>query len=282
MTIRPRTYVVTGSASGIGAATRAQLEREGARVIGVDLHGAEVLADLSARGGREDALRLIGEAAGEAVDALICCAGMASTGATPQTRARIDNTSPELILRVNYFGTVELVQALRSRLVSGMNPRVAVIASISLLRVGAREPAVVACLAGDEEAAVAALAGTGHQPDAATHAYRCSKRALAAWVRRVAPTADWAGAGIPVNAIAPGLIRTPILAGVLASDRLAGYLDSIPMPLNGPAPPEAAASLLVWLTSPANTAVTGQVIFVDGGADALTRGDAIWAGAPGP
>ncbi len=47
-----RRIAVTGSASGIGAAIRARLEAGNAKVIGVDLHDAEVTADLSRPEGR--------------------------------------------------------------------------------------------------------------------------------------------------------------------------------------------------------------------------------------
>ncbi|MBW8752524.1 MAG: reductase, partial [Propionibacteriales bacterium] len=46
-----RTYVVSGAASGIGAATAALLTSGGDRVIGVDLHGADVQADLATADG---------------------------------------------------------------------------------------------------------------------------------------------------------------------------------------------------------------------------------------
>jgi glycine/D-amino acid oxidase-like deaminating enzyme len=42
------------------------------------------------------------------------------------------------------------------------------------------------------------------------------------------------------------------------------------------ATPEEVAELLVWLASPANSLVVGQVIFADGGAEALGRGDRVW------
>jgi len=48
-----RTVCITGSAGGIGAATRQRLEKEGARVIGVDVRDAEVVADLSTPDGRD-------------------------------------------------------------------------------------------------------------------------------------------------------------------------------------------------------------------------------------
>ena len=49
-----------------------------------------------------------------------------------------------------------------------------------------------------------------------------------------------------------------------------------PMPLRGPGEPEEVAELLCWLTSPENSLVTGQVVFVDGGSDAVLRGDDVW------
>jgi NAD(P)-dependent dehydrogenase (short-subunit alcohol dehydrogenase family) len=64
---------------------------------------------------------------------------------------------------------------------------------------------------------------------------------------------------------------------MLADAETRAAIDAgIPMPLHGHARPEQVAPLLAWLTSPENTHVTGQVIFLDGGADAVLRGDSIW------
>ena len=54
-----RTIAISGSASGIGAATRAMLEAAGDTVIGIDLRDAEVTADLSTDGGRANAVEAV-------------------------------------------------------------------------------------------------------------------------------------------------------------------------------------------------------------------------------
>ncbi|MEI5133386.1 SDR family oxidoreductase [Streptomyces libani] len=90
-------------------------------------------------------------------------------------------------------------------------------------------------------------------------------------------TADWAGAGIPLNAIAPGTVVTPMTEPMLASPDMRKIVDAtVPMPLHGHAQPEQIVPLLAWLTSPGNELVTGQVVFIDGGADAVLRGDGTW------
>jgi NAD(P)-dependent dehydrogenase (short-subunit alcohol dehydrogenase family) len=53
MTNNSRTYVLSGSASGIGRATKELLESQGHRVIGVDLRNADVIADLGTPAGRD-------------------------------------------------------------------------------------------------------------------------------------------------------------------------------------------------------------------------------------
>ncbi len=68
-----------------------------------------------------------------------------------------------------------------------------------------------------------------------------------------------------------------MIGGLLADPSMKRVMDrAVPMPLNGYAPAEAVAAPLVWLVSRANTHVTGQVLFVDGGAEACLRGDAVW------
>ncbi|MEL5990081.1 SDR family oxidoreductase [Microbacterium phosphatis] len=258
-----RTYVVTGSASGVGQATARLLRERGHRVIGIDLHNAEVTGDLSVPQGRSQAAADATEIAGGVVDAIIACAGIS---------APIAKT-----MAINYFGVVELLTALRPALAASSAPRVAVVSSMASLQ--QNSPALVeAALTGDEAATLAIgdeLAQQGAQTGYLN--YPSSKRALSRWVRRAAIAAEWAGAGIPVNAVAPGTVLTPMTRDLLATPEGVAMVDAaVPMPLNGHQSPESVAELLIWLASAENTHTTGQTIYIDGGAEATLRGDDIW------
>lgn len=261
-----RTYVVTGSASGIGSTTAQLLRERGDRVIGIDLRGAEIEADLSAPEGRSAAAARAIELSGGVIDGVIACAGIA---------APIAKT-----VSVNYFGVTELLVALHPALAASAAPRAAVVSSMASLQPNSPE-IVEAALAGDEKAALtAAEALVAQGPEIGYLVYPSSKRALSRWVRRASISPAWAGAGIPLNAVAPGTVLTPMTAGLLASPEGTAMVDAaVPMPLNHHQPPESVAQLLIWLTSAENTHMAGQVIYDDGGADATLRGDDIWSWA---
>jgi NAD(P)-dependent dehydrogenase (short-subunit alcohol dehydrogenase family) len=251
----------------MGAATVKRLEAAGHRVIGVDLHSAEVVVNLASPEGRVALVEGVTSAANGVIDAVIACAGVAWTGASDATKERITYDSPEIALRVNYFGAIASLNGLRPLLARGRSPRAAAIASTGVI-LGGPDSVVEYCLSGEEERAVEAIRSYSSRD-----AYYASKRALARWVRRQAPTPEWAGAGIPLNAVGPGRIETPMGAMMRDDPASAG---SFPMPLHGPGKPEDVASLLDWLTSEDNVLTTGQLIFIDGGWDAVTRGDSIW------
>jgi nucleoside-diphosphate-sugar epimerase len=80
------TIVITGSAGGIGSATRARLERDGHRVIGVDVRDAEVVADLSNAEGRAAMIAAVTEASAGVLDG----GGHAEARADDWPRARLD------------------------------------------------------------------------------------------------------------------------------------------------------------------------------------------------
>ena len=248
---------VTGSASGIGAAIRARLTRDGADVIGVDLREAEVHADLSTPAGRAAALAGIAAAAGESLDGLVACAGLGPHVA--------DHPA---IASVNYFGAQELLVGLRALLAAAPAPAAVVISSNSTTMPGSESALVDACLAGDE-AETHRLATTL----AGNQVYAGSKLALTRWLRRAAPTPDWAGAGIRLNAIAAGPVRTPLLDGGLSHPIYGPAIRDFPVPTGGPGAPEDIAAVVAFLLGPEARFVCGSVWFVDGGTDALIRGE---------
>jgi NAD(P)-dependent dehydrogenase (short-subunit alcohol dehydrogenase family) len=253
----PRRTVVSGAASGIGKTLAQILRDRGDDVIGVDLKDAEVCADLGTPAGRQDAVRAVLDRSGGAVDAVIACAGISAE--VPATIA------------VNYFGVTALLDGLRPALARSAAPRAALVGSIVGTHGGPPE-ILDACLAGDEEAALAAAQAVVEQGRGKA-LYPASKAALGRWLRRSAVTDDWAGAGIPLNAVAPGVVLTPMHAAVSATaEQRAAVERAVPMPLGGHARPEVIARALDWLTGPENTHITGQVLYVDGGAEAVLRG----------
>lgn len=255
-----RRIAVTGSASGIGQALSRQLIESGETVIGVDLKDAEVCADLGTVAGRASAVEAVLEQSRGVLDALVLCAGI--------------NTPSPALISVNFFGVTELAEGLRPVLAAAPAPRAAVVGSISGTQ-PVDDEVVAACLAGDEVAALARAEAV--MSEAPQKLYPSSKAALAQWLRRSCVTPEWAGAGIPLNAVAPGVVRTPMSAALFADERMKTIMDrAVPMPLNGYAAPEVIAGALAWLISPANTHMAGQVLYVDGGAEVSLRGPSVF------
>jgi NAD(P)-dependent dehydrogenase (short-subunit alcohol dehydrogenase family) len=255
-----RTTVITGAASGIGKATKELLEQRGERVIGADLAGCDIEADLTTAAGRETLVREVERISGGRIDAVLAVAGLALP--VPATVA------------VNYFGMIATLEGLRPVLAGSDSPRAVGVSSMaSLFPV---DDELVALLeAGDEPGALARAAAI---PEAeGGNIYASTKKAFSRWVRRSAATPDWAGASIPLNAIAPGIIRTPMTADFTSTpEATEQILQMVPMPLNGVADPIVTAYLLAWLASPENTHLCGQIVFVDGGSDVVIRGDSVW------
>ena len=243
----------------MGAATRARLEAAGQRVIGVDVHDADVVADLCTPGGRRAAVDGVAARAGGGRDGLVTWAGGAGLTGVPGS----------LLVSVNYFGTVELLDGLRPLLAAGDRPAAVAISSNSTTcQPGVPADVVELCLAGDEPAARDAA-------DAATSlmAYPASKLAIARWVRRQAPTDGWAGAGITLNAVAPGAVETPMLQATREDPAIGRFVDEFPVPVGRKGTADELAAFVQFLLGPDARFFCGSVVFVDGGTDALLRAD---------
>ena len=251
--------MVTGSASGMGAATKARLEAAGQRVIGVDLRDADVVADLSTAEGRQAAIDAVAERAGSAIDGLVTWAGVAGLSHLPGG----------LLASVNYFGSVSLIEGLRPLLAQGDLPAVVAISSNSTTcQPGVPMDLVELCLSGGETAARSAADAAG-----ALATYPATKTAIARWVRRTATGPDWAGAGITMNAVAPGAIETPMLQATREDAVVGKFIDAFPIPVGRKGTADELAAVVAFLLGPDARFLCGSVVFVDGGTDALLRPD---------
>lgn len=254
------TFVITGSASGMGAATQALLVASGHHVIGVDLQGARIIADLSTPAGRHLAIEAVQEQADGVLDGAVLYAGIGGT----------TGRDPGRLVSLNYFGSVEMFEALRPLLAAGSGSAIAISSNSATCQPNWSEELVEACLSGDE-ALACKVARQGDSPTA----YPATKAALARWVRRTAPAAEWAGQGIRLNAVAPGLIETPFVEETRRDPVLGELLGGFPLPLGHGGRPEDVAGLVAFLLTGGGSFFCGSVLVCDGGTEALLRPD-VW------
>jgi NAD(P)-dependent dehydrogenase (short-subunit alcohol dehydrogenase family) len=269
-----RTYVVTGAASGVGAATARFLRAQGGQVIACDLHDADVIADLATAEGRAVLVDGVTKLAGGKIDAIVANAG----GGPPETS-----------LSLNFFGAVATLEGLRPLLEASAAPRAVAVSSIASLK-PPPAPLVDACLRMSEPAAIrvarafaedmiASQRDRGAPPEGAqipVALYGGAKHALQRWCRAAAATPEWAGAGICLNVVALGFFDTPAAAYVLSDAKARAAMQRL-APLRGafPGRPEEAAAMLAWCVSAENSQMTGQILFFDGGIECLARGGAV-------
>ncbi len=248
---------ITGSASGIGLATREHLEAAEIEVVGIDVRDAEVLADLGTPVGRATAIAGVMEACEGSLDGLVLCAGVG-----PEFEPLPD------IVSINFFGAHALLAGLRPALAEAGTAAAVVVSSNSSTLPGVDTLLVQACLAGDE-AQARQLADTleGHR------VYAGSKLALTRAMRRQAPSPEWIGAGIRLNAVAPGAVLTPLLQRGLDHPAYGPAIRNFPIPAGDFGSPADIAAAIVFLLGPAASFCCGSVLFVDGGTDAMIRPD---------
>jgi NAD(P)-dependent dehydrogenase (short-subunit alcohol dehydrogenase family) len=246
-----RRAVVTGCASGIGAAVARQLTELGAEVVGLDLNRPALQLkefhelDLSDPASIERAVAAIDGP----VDSLFNVAGVSSGIGDPMR-----------VVTINFLGTRHFTEAL----IPSMPPGSA-IANVSSLAASAyRANATVTAGLLDTATMAEGIEWCQRNPEPVADGggYRLSKEAIILY--GMANVGSLGAKGIRINCTAPGVTDTPIL-DQLRSAYGQQFLDSFQTPLGRAADPDEQAGVLLFLNSDAASYITGQVIWVDGG-----------------
>lgn len=257
------TYLVTGSASGMGRAAAEALRAQGHRVIGLDLKEGEVIADLSTKDGRNRAVTDILAACEGNLDGAVLAAGLG-----PQP----GKERCPIIMQVNFFGVVDLLKGLHGALAANGGAKVVIVGSNSTTTMPMIPTrAVNALLRDDLEKATKVVGIFGDKSP--NFAYGASKIAVTRWMRRAAVTEEWVGRGILLNAIAPGAILTPLLEKQLADPETAQAIHDFPVPTGGFGKPEQIGAWIAFMLGEQAEFLCGSVIMLDGGTDAFFRSD---------
>lgn len=251
-----KTIAITGAASGIGKATSAMLQSEGHRTIGVDINACDIVADLSSPDGRKAAVDAITEQCDGQLDGFVPCAGL--TGLPDRPGA--------IIPSLNYFGTVDMISGLNEALAAGKAGSVVAICSNSASTAPIPMAVVAACEAGDEAEAREAADKAG-----SIISYGASKLALARWIRKQSITPEWIGQGINLNAVAPGMVETAMVAEGRADPILSKALDNFEIPAGRMGKASEIASLVCFMLGTTGRFMVGSIVYIDGGTDAQYR-----------
>jgi 3-oxoacyl-[acyl-carrier protein] reductase len=223
-----RVALVTGGASGIGAAVAERLRGDGAKVATFDRDPpADAVGDIASSADVNAAVAKV-EAELGPIDILVNSAGVPG-----ESLHTVDVSDEEWnrVMAINATGSFYMTRAVVPGMVARGYGRVVLVASI---------------------------AGKEGNPMAA--AYSASKAAVIALTKAVGK--DLARTGVLVNCIAPAVIETPILEG-LSDDHVGYMVDRIPMGRMGSA--EEVAALIAWLASEDCSFSTGATYDISGG-----------------
>ena len=241
-----KTALVTGASSGIGEATARLLAEQGAHVVVTSrkLEACEAVArSIREGGGRAEAMALhVGDRArirevvarvdeeNDGLDILVNNAGVNPwLGPVWETPESVYDKLLEVNLGGVFFASVEAVRRMKER-------------------------------AGGRIVNIGSMSGLRAEPDQAV--YGTAKAAVEALTRAMA--AECGPLGISVNAVAPGVIETPMSAPVFQDrEAIEQLIQQTPMRRHGES--SEIATAVLYLVSPAGSFVNGAVLRVDGG-----------------
>lgn len=259
-------YAITGASSGIGAKTKELLEKSGHKVINIDLKGGDICVNLASVEGRQQAIDELHKLCPDGLDGMICNAGVSGA---------CGNLS--LIISLNYFGTVAIAKGVYDLLEKKHGSCVVTASNTISQGAGRMDIADLLNNIGDE-ARVLNLVGALDSSNLSigNSMYVSTKYALARWVRRV--SASWAANGVRINAIAPGNVNTAMTATMSTSAKMA--LNALPIPtkfgMETLMDAEEIAEVMVFLVSEKARGINGNIMFVDGGTDALLNSEKVY------
>jgi 3-oxoacyl-[acyl-carrier protein] reductase len=237
--------IVTGAAQGIGFAIAARLLDEGGRVVLFDRNQEALEASTATLARRGEAIAIVGDTAARADVSAAVSMAIERFGALHVMVAHagigdvrpfleIDDESWGRMIDVNLTGVFLAVQE------------------------GAR-----GILANSERGAIVVTASTNaFFPEQHTAHYSAAKGGVVAFVRAAA--LDLAESGIRVNAVSPGIIRTPLAAPLTEDpDAARDFLRAVPLHRFGEC--DEIADAVLFLASDESSYITGQNIVIDGG-----------------
>lgn len=227
--------VVTGGANGLGKAAAEMLSAAGAKVAILDKSACEVgdlalIADVTDEASLETAFAAVVERFGR-IDILINNAGMVSRG--PAVEVKLEDW--DRVVRVNLTGMFICARiAARHMIVSGAGGSIV------------------------NTASVMGLSG-GLTPNIA---YQTTKGGVVNMTRALA--LEWVDHNIRVNAVAPAYVRTALTASFLERPEIMALIEAA-TPMKRLVEPGEVAAAILFLASPAASAITGTILPVDGG-----------------